>query len=88
MSVVVSNAKEQIKAIRNQMQGLLTAFGVSTVTQLADIEKAKYLALRDDKTSQRLLQIRASSNIMSAAINTSSVCSHKQDLLHTSALLA
>ena len=79
-------AKKEIKSIRSQMSALLSSFGAATVSQLDDAGKAQYKALREDRVSQRQVQIRASSDIMSAAINTSSVCSYKQDLVHTKML--
>ena len=78
-------AKDEIKSLRNQMQALLSSFGVSLVTQLDEPNKAQYKALRAERVNQRLVQIRATSDIMTAAHNTASVASYKQDLVNTKA---
>ena len=80
-----NNAKEEIKSLRNQMQMILNSFGVSLVTQLDDANKAQYNALRSQRVNQRLVQIRATSDIMTAAHSTASAASYKQDLTNTKA---
>ena len=75
-------AKEQIKFLRGQMNSLLRSFGATTVGELGEAEQAQYKALRADRMSQRSVQIRATSDIMSAAINTASVASSKQNFLN------
>lgn len=79
---------ELIKKCRNGMARILADLKVKSVDEITDASKRKeYLSLSDQKAFAKTLKNSASSSIMSAAIDTGSVCTEKMNLINQQALI-
>ena len=77
-----------IKACRKGMARILAELNVKSADNITDISKRKeYLSLSDEKAYNKVLKNRASADIMSAAIDTGSVCSTKMNLINQQAVV-
>ena len=83
-----SFGSELIKKCKNDMAKILADFNVKSVDEITDVSKRKeYLTLSDRKAFGKTLKNRASSSIMSAAIDTGCVCSEKMNYINQQALI-
>ena len=77
-----SAAVETMKSCRNQMYTILRDAKVTNFNQISDAEqRKKYQALATDRSSARMTQIRATSDIIGAAIDVGSAVSGKMNVI-------
>ena len=80
-------ASAKIKNCRQQMASILRSAGVSVASKIDDeTQKAQYYALRDNRRDARSVQIRATSEIISASNSTASAALGKMNVTNQKAL--
>lgn len=80
-------AKNAIKKARDAMHSILSKCGVNSYKKISDPAKQKeYLSHLNDKSSYKMMQIGASSDILHAAFDTGSACSTKMYAINSQAI--
>ena len=80
-------AKNAIKKCRTGMNTILSEHNARNLNDIDDESARKeYLSLMSDKSNARKAQLRASADVLSAAIDTGSACSGKHNVLNQLAI--
>ena len=84
-----NEARDLSSLLSKQMNSILRAFHAINAGDIRDAKKQdEYFALREQRTDAILARNRATSGIISAAIDTGSECTNKLSLINQQSLLA